>query len=103
MKDIKDSVVLVSPYKTTYDIFGLGSSEQKYFYAMTNVNKEANWYKNFNLFKSYSEYKSDWGAWKNSYGITHLLVQKKTLEKKFSDYKGLKLFKEFENYHLYKL
>ena len=103
LKDIKDSVVLVSPYKTTYDIFGLGSSEQKYFYAMTNVNKEANWYKNFNLFKSYSEYKSDWGAWKNSYGITHLLVQKKTLEKKFSDYKGLKLFKEFENYHLYKL
>ena len=42
LKDIKDSVVLVSPYKTTYDIFGLGSSEQKYFYAMTNVNKEAN-------------------------------------------------------------
>ena len=38
MKGIKDSVVLVSPYKVTYDIFGFGSSEQKYFYAMVNVN-----------------------------------------------------------------
>lgn len=103
LKGIKDSVVLVSPYKVTYDIFGLGSSEQKYFYAMSNVNSEANWYKNFNLFKSYSEYKSDWGAWKEGYGITHLLVQKKTLEKNFTDYKGLELLNEFENYHLYKL